>query len=796
MFKKLTVVLCLLFSAALMHAQMTDEAIMTYAAQELAAGKSQNQIARDLLAKGVSTAQITRVINNYKAAQANGTLPVTPASLDTDRPSRLEPAQENAAPVIASPEDVSSAVTDVLPIYGHDIFSSRTMTFAPNANMATPENYVLGPGDEVIVDVWGANEATIRQTISPEGTIIISQVGPVQLNGLTVVEARARVKSALGRKYSSLGSGLSHLTFSLGQNRSIQVNVMGEVNVPGTYRVSSFSTVFNAIYTAGGVAETGSLRNVKLSRGGKVVAIVDMYSYIFDGETSSDVSLRDGDVIIVPAYSNVVSITGKVRRPMRYELAEGESLDRLVELAGGFAGDAYRDDIRVIRQTGGEQQVLSVSFDKASSFMMSDCDAVEVGSALEKYSNKLEIKGSVNRPGVYQLGDDIRTVSQLVARAGGLTEDAFTGRAQIVREKDDLSLEVIAIALQGIVDGTVSDVLLKKNDVLYVANKNDMDDKGDFTISGYVANPGNYAYADNTTVEDLILLAGGLVNGASAVRVDVSRRINDPNSMTPSETLAKVFTFSIKDGLLPDGTPDFILEPYDVVAVRRSPGYVEQRNVLLSGEVVFPGLYTIVNNAETVSQLIGRAGGPTSKAYLRGAVIRRRISEYERTVRDVTKNLHSGLSVADSIEIAKADSIGYYTVGVELDKAVANPGSDYDVVLREGDEIIIPEVTSTVSVNGDVLYPNTVNFVSKKPIGYYINEAGGFGPHAKKSKVYVVYMNGTVSSGRGSRPEPGCEIVVPTRPERRGVTTSEAVSIGSSTVSLAAIILSMLRILK
>lgn len=792
----------LLLGAGTASAQMmSDDAIVDYVTTALAQGKSKNQIGTELIAKGVSAAQLKRVMANYQNSTKNSTAGTVNA-IEATRADRKSPkeAAENVDPeknskkaetVEETPDkkDKDADKKVKTPVYGHDIFSNELLSFEPNDNAATPETYVLGPGDEVIIDVWGVGEASIRQKISPEGRIMVSQIGPIQLGGMSIKDATAKLKREFSKKY---GGNAAQVSVSLGQIRTIRVNVMGDVKKPGSYRLSSFATVFTALHSAGGVTEVGTIRAIKVSRAGEQVATVDLYKYLFDGDPSCDITLRDGDIIVVPTYRNVVEVAGKVKRPMRYEMADGETLDKALAYAGGATADAYGEDVRVIRQNAGGQHVYSVETSKAGSFQLADGDKVEVDAAFEKYGNSLEVKGAVKRPGLYEFGSDIRTVSQLIARAGGLQEDAFTGRAQIVREKDDLSLEVIAIALKGILDGTVPDVLLKKNDVLFVANSNEITERGDFTINGCVAKPGKYEYAEHTTVEDLILLAGGLSEGASAVRVDVSRRINDPNSTQASEKLAEVFTFGIKDGLLADGTPDFELMPYDVVAVRRSPGYVEQRTVTITGEVAFPGEYTLTNSGETVSKLIERAGGPTPKAYLRGGVLRRNINEYEIIVSEALQNL-SQKDAKDSLDVEQKD---VYTVGVELDKAVLKPGSDYDIVLREGDEIIIPEATSTVSVQGEVLYPNTVNFVSGKGIGYYVNEAGGFGHRARRSKVYVVYMNGTVSSGRMSRIEPGCEIVVPTKPEKRPVTTGEIVSLGTTATSLVAVAMTVANLIK
>jgi len=815
-------------------AQMSDESVVEYIIQAVEEGKSRIQVATELVSMGVSSSQIKRVYVQYKdeiaeASKGSQTMSRSQGSNSTERGVRtnsavsklkqrsgvvieVEDEEETAKDKSVKDKSVKDKKTDAdkvikkddnardekIAIYGHDLFNNKKLSFEPNDNAATPDNYVLGPGDQIIIDIWGENEATIKQTISPEGNIMISQIGPVQLGGLTIDAARSRIKKELSRKYAALGQSTSQISLTLAQNRSIMVNVMGEVNVPGTYRLSSFSTVFNAIYCAGGVTEVGSVRQIKVGRGSSIAAVVDIYQYLFNGFAASDIPLKDGDVIVVPACGSLVGIKGKVKRPMYYEMVPGETLAQALEYAGGFAGDAYKGDVSVVRQTGGEQTICSVTSEGFSSFELKDGDSFEVMPAMERFSNKLEVKGAVKRAGVFQFGDDVKTVAQLIKRAGGLREDAFSGRAQIVREKDDLSLEVVAISLGGILDGSSPDVMLKGNDILYVSSVKDIEEKGDFTINGFVAFPGDYPYADNTSVEDLILLAGGLSDGASSVRVDVSRRIKKPESTAAGDKLAEIFTFSIKDGLLVDGKPDFKLQPYDVVSVRRSPTYTEQKTINIIGEVAFPGQYSLESNAERVSDIISRAGGATQFANLLGAVLKRKITDIERdlrnTVMDVSKK--SAKSARDTANVAKLEVPDVYNVGLELDKAIAKPGSDFDVLLRDGDELIIPEMPSTVRIQGEVLYPNTVAYIKGKSVAYYLEQAGGFGQRARRGKTYVVYMNGSVSSGLRSNVEPGCEIVVPGKGESREVSAAEVISLGSSAASLSAVILSIINMIK
>ena len=799
MSKKLAILAAalLLFAGVQAHAQMTDTAIIQYLTEGVASGKSEAQLGNELLSKGVSVSQIQRLLKVYKSGNAVMYTARPTNKLDDVRPER-KAQTDDAEQVNTIPADTTAAsmTDDAIRIYGHDVFTNRKLSFEPNVNSATPDDYVLGPGDEVVIDIWGVNEATIRQTISPEGRIIVSQIGAIDLAGLTIKAATKKIRAAFAKRYAGIGGSnpASEVSVTLGNIRTIQVNVLGAVKVPGTYRLSSFSTVFNALYNAGGVTPEGSLRAVQVLRGGEVFAVVDTYSFLFSGIQANNVPLKEGDVVMVPAYTNLVSIDGGVKRPMYYEMLDGEPLSKLVEYAGGLTGDAFEDAINVVRRSGSSVSIHTLTKAEAQTFAMRDRDSVSVAVNANEalYTNKVEIRGAVYRPGSFELGGGIATVRQLIASAGGLLEDAFTARAQIIREKPDRTLEILAIPLGAIVDGTAQDVMLRRSDIVVVSSSLDVVERGDFTITGYVVNPGAYQYADNTTVEDLILLAGGLSEGASTVKVDVARRIQSTDSMAALDTLAQVFTFGIKDGLMVDGEPDFCLQPYDIVSVRKSPTYVEQRNVTLTGEVSFPGQYTLVSNNERLSDLLQRAGGPTPNANVHGAMLKRKITQYERNVRIsmgrmATQNMGKDTSLVDKIKVNEI-----YTVGLELDKALASPGSEYDVILRDGDELIIPEVASTVRIQGEVLYPNTVHYISGKPVSYYVHQAGGYADKARRSKVYVIYMNGKVANGGLARIEPGCEIVVPNKRERQKLSGAEIASIGSSTASMAAVIISII----
>lgn len=789
------------------QAQMSDEAVVRYAMEARQAGKSDQQIGKELLAKGVTPEQAERLKNKYEASQGSETA-VADQSISGQRRERQQSSQDTLTAgsmdvVSSTVSDPTEGATNPRTVFGRNIFRGSSLTFEPNENQATPENYRLGPGDEIIIDIWGENERSLREEISPEGNIMIEQVGPVYLNGLTIREANEKLRGVFSQIYAGVSGEepSSDVRVTLGRLRTIQVNVLGEVATPGTYRLSSFATVFHALYRAGGVTPIGGLRDIRVMRGGQEVARVDVYDLLMNGKMSDDVRLEEGDVIIVPPYEQLVEISGNVKRPMYYEMKPGESLGKLVEYAGGFTGDAYRDEVRLIREAGREYQIYSIREPNYASWTLEDGDAVTVGAVLDRFANRVEVRGAVYREGMYELGDEVHTVRGLIDRAEGLKGDAFPGRALLLREREDLTLEMLAVDLGGVMAGQVPDIELQRNDVLIIPSIHELEERGALTISGEVARPGEYPYAEHMTIEDLVVQAGGLLDGASTARIDVSRRIKDPKSLTPSSELGKIYTFSLKDGLIVDGEAGFELMPYDIVEVRRSPAYRAQERVTLDGEVVFSGGYTLVKKNERLSDLINRAGGLTSDAYAHGARLIRQMSDEERAVREATLRmaLQNQRGSGDSLSMDKLQLSDYYTVGIELDKALEKPGSDYDMVLREGDRLVIPQYVSTVSISGEVMYPNTVLYLQNKHLKYYISQAGGYGLRAKKNRAYIVYMNGTVSRVRGlkkARIEPGCQIIIPSKRERKGISLPAIMSLATSAASIGTMAASIANLTK
>ena len=856
--KKIIILLLLALPLHLLaQSSMTDSQVASYIQQEMKRGTSQSQIVTHLMQSGVEISQIRRVRKAYERAKDGAGLGETTASrgqgqrrlrqangmgkqgtgdkqadaLATreanaqrdatttqrlagnaswqqqydDEDSDFKRYQENIAAFSdGNEDDNATGKTNKKKVFGRDIFSNKNLSFEPLMNIATPQNYVLGAGDQVSVDIYGASQKSVDCTVSPDGDIVIEGYGPIRVGGLSVAAAKARLRATLGSRYQS-----RRINLSLGHTRTVSIHVMGEAVKPGTYTLSAFASVFNALYMAGGTNDIGTLRNIKIYRNNRLVSVCDIYDYILNGKMTGNVRLHDGDVIIVGPYDCLVNITGKVKRPMYYEMKRNESLQTLLRYAGGFTGDAYKKAVRVNRKTGREYAVFNVDEFDMSAFRIADGDSVSVDSILPRYHNTVEIKGAVFRPGMYQLGDGINSVRSLVQHAEGLTEEAFTARAVMHRMKADRTLRVIPVDIQGIMEGRVADIPLKENDVLFIPTKQTAMNEQTISIQGEVVYPGIYKYADNETLEDFVLQAGGLTDKASTVKVDVARRVGNPKALTTDSIIAKTYSFALKDGFVVDGEQGFVLQPFDEVYVRKDPSYTVQQNVSIDGEVTFPGTYTLSHRQTRLTDLVKAAGGATNLAYIHGARLERRTNEAERKRMEAALQMQKEQLQQELMTLAASQTSGSalqqvgqqskeeeikkfqvpntYPVGIELDKALADPNSDANIVLREGDRLILPQYTSTVKVNGAVMYPNTVSYIKGKGVGYYINASGGYSRNARKSGAYVIYMNGMVSKSSKAKVEPGCEIVVPSKIRRRS-SPSEILGIGSSMSSIAAMI--------
>ena len=848
--KKLLIYLMflMLLPVAGMAQSMSDDQVMSYIAKEHTSGKDNAQIVTQLMQRGVNIQQIRRVRDKYQkqmsqnTSQSYGT-PTGSSRMRTNNGKKRTSGNESAGSNSdlsaysnyrisndrdsSDKEDVALEYRDELgkmipdtaaivkqyydnkktkahKVFGRDIFNNKELSFEPNMNIATPQNYRLGPGDAVIIDIYGASQKSEQCTVSPDGDVVIEGYGPVAVSGLTVAQANARLRSTLGIRYSS-----SRIKLTVGQTRTIMVNVMGEVKLPGTYTLSAFATVFHALYMAGGTNDIGTLRNIKVYRNNRLVTVVDIYDYILNGKLTGNVRLADNDVIVVGPYDCLVNISGKVKRPMFYEMKNNESVASLLKYSGSFTGDAYNKAVRVNRKTGKEYAVFNVGEFDFANFHIADGDSVMVDSIIPRYANTVEVKGAVFRPGMYNLGEQVNSVRSLIEHAEGTTEMAFTNRAVLHRMKEDRTLKVISVDLVGIMNGTTPDIPLQENDVLFVPTKTESIEQRTITIRGEVQFPGVYKYADNETIEDFVLQAGGLTDKASTVNVSVSRRVTDPKALAPDSVIAKLYTLSLKDGFVVDGEPGFTLMPFDEVYIRKSPAYMEQKNVSVEGEVMFAGTYTLSANNTRLSDLYRKSGGTNGLGYIRGARLMRRATEAEKQrmrtalqmdMEQQQKNIlqlaasSNGSNLQQAAEGAKNANLSRfnvpdeYPVGIDLELAIKNPGSDADMVLREGDRLIVPQYNGTVKVNGAVMYANTVAFEKGKRASYYIDQAGGYASDAVKSRAYIIYMNGKVAKlSHGAKVQPGCEIVIPAKLKRK-MTIAETMSLGSSLSSIAAMI--------
>ena len=832
--KKLLLFITLLFSATYVFAQsMSDDQIVQFIKTEQAKGTNQQTIVSKLMRRGVTTQQLQRVRRKYQQQQQQlGAVDASQRVIDDNRMrldtengafgstnnrimSTMERREAMNEELMAFGQDsiMAGGSSDPYEVFGRNIFNNTYLTFQPNTNMATPQNYRLGPGDKVLIDVFGASQESFQATISPDGVIVIPGIGPIKVGGLSVGEATSKVRGTMGPRYAS-----SQITMSLGETRSIQVQVMGEVVLPGTYTLSSLSTAFNALYAAGGINDIGTLRDIEVYRNGRVIAHIDVYDYILNGNSAGDVRLQDNDIIRVGTYDCIVSARGRVKRPMYYEMKSTETVGTLIDYAGGFTGDAYRKNVRLIRKSETGYSIHTIEEFDQRNFTLHDGDSLYVDNVLDRFSNIVEIRGAVRHPGQFEKGGPISTVRELINAAEGLRPDAFVTRAVMHRQKADRTLELLPVDVQGILDGSVPDIVLQNNDVIYIPSKTDMLGEQTLRISGEVHFPGQYAFADKTTIEDLILQAGGPTAAASFAKINVYRRITDRGATESNDTITRTFTFSLKDGFVISNDRDvetvFYLEPYDIVVVRKSPAYEQQQNVRVQGSVNFPGQYAMSSKTYRLANLIKDAGGISIDGWAKGARLERQLTAEEREQREIsmraqqialyeesmiTENKNFDLQRADSLLDIKLDLGNTYVVAIDLEDAIKHPEGDENIELRDGDRLIVPEYSSTVKISGDVMYPISVNYKKGETLGYYIKLAGGFGDNARKRHAYAIYMNGSVKKiSKHSRKDiqPGCEIVIPSKKIKNQMTPAETMALGTSATSIATMIITVANILK
>ena len=801
---------------------MTETQILQMVQQEKKKGTPESDIATKLLQKGATLEQIQKMRQKYASQLEKASMGGVADKAIGDAQNRM---RQNNSPLkeadprvyrqqqmgnlptewmysndpammgmYQSPDSLYFAGQEGKKVFGRDIFNNKSLTFEPQMNIATPQNYVLGPGDQLIIDVYGDTQKSEQLTVSPDGDVTVPDYGPIHVAGLSVSAAQSKVRSHLGTYYES-----SDIRVTVGQTRTIMVNVMGEVKAPGTYTLSAFATVFHALYMAGGISDLGTLRSIKVFRQGRQISVVDVYEFILNGRLAGNVRLQDNDVIQVGPYESIVDITGRVKRPMAYELRKDESLATLLKYSGGFANDAYKKSLRVLRKNGRMKSVFNVEEFEMPEFKMFDGDSVTVDSIIDRFENMVEVKGAVYRPGMYNLGEKVHSVRSLIENADGITEEAMVARAVIRRMKPNRTQEVVSVDLKGILDGTAADMPLENEDVLFIPTLAEHQNLRTLTINGEVIFPGTYEYAEKMTIEDLILQAGGLTDAASTIKVDVTRRLRDPEAMTSTMEVAKTYSFSLKPNFEYDGDQSFTLEPFDVVSVRKSPVYQNPIQVRVEGEIAFEGSYSLEQKNQRLSDVVKAAGGVVPGAYVRGARLIRTMNEDELARRDEMIRMarqSASASTKDSLSLEQLALETTYTVGIHLDEALANPGCDEDVELQEGDRLVIPRYNRTVRISGDILKPNTVAFKEKKSYKYYIEQAGGYGKRARKSHTYILYQNGTIAKASKGDIEPGCEVIVPTKGPKDSANLQQWLAIGTSAASLATMFVSIANMLK
>jgi len=796
--------------------ELSDDQVRSFMRQAEASGMGDAQLEQMAQARGMRPEEIKKLrdrVDKLKKDDKKQSSDLDPNSIKPKKESgdREMNFEQDSIGAQKDPETEAEKAFKELrsKIFGADLFKNSKLTFEPNLSIATPKNYVIGPNDELLIDIYGNSEASYNLKVSPEGNINVEYVGIIPVAGLTIEAATSRIRSRLSTVYSGLRNGTTSLNIAVGNIRSIKVILTGEIVKPGTYTLPSLANVFNALYSSGGPTENGSFRSIELIRGGKKIATLDIYDFLMKGEMSDNLRLQDQDIIRVPVYQSRIEIVGEVKRPGIFELRTGESFKDLLTFAGDFTENAFRSRVKVLKNTEIERKIADISSDKFLEYKPNTGDKYFVDRVLERFLNRVSIEGAVFRPGAYELEQGL-TLAQLVKKAEGLKEDAFRQRAYITRLKPDNQTELISVDLAGILNGRVRDILLLREDVISVSSIFDLKEEYKVSIDGEIREPGTFEYAEKMTLEELILKAGGFTEAATVQRVEISRRVKNSNLTAADAITAQVFQVDI-DKDLNFSKPKFELQPFDIISVRSSIGYEVQRQVKVEGEVLYPGMYTIISKDERVSDLLRRAGGLTALGYAKGASLKREgpaktdgknaIDQNEEDQNKIAKLQRLQENVKDTIGTKVQEEIlkNVY-VGIELDKIIENPGTQADLILEEGDVLRIPKQLQTVKVNGEVLYPVTTIFSQGRGFKHYISQGGGFSNKSLKRRSYVIYANGAVKSTSkmflfNNYPaiEPGSELFVPQKEDKRPLSAAEIVGVSSGLASLAVIILNLVK---
>ncbi len=798
--------------------ELSDAQIKAFIKQVESTGLSDAQLEQVALARGMSREEVQKLrirvdqLKNQETKQNKiadekmASMPNAP-KINASRKAPLNAEQDS----MMNPEtEAEKALLELkTKIFGASLFKNNNLTFEPNLRIATPANYILGPDDEVALELTGYNEASYTLPVSPEGKIKVEFVGLIPVSGLTVEAATARIKSRLAKIYPAIGSGGTQVSVAIGNIRSIKVTVLGEAIKPGSFTLPSLATAFNALYAAGGPSENGSLRQIEIIRNNKIIRKLDVYDFLLRGDQSNNIRLQDQDIIRIPPYQQRVEFVGEVKRPAIFEMLNGESLAQLIDFAGGFTESAYTARIKVLQNTDKERRMNDVAAEDFQNYQPQMGDKFYVEPILERFENRVSIKGAVFRPGEYALTQGL-SISQLLQKAAGLTEDAYTQRAYITRLKSDNTFELISFDLSKVLNGGADDILLKREDQIQIASIFDLRDAYKISIDGAVRTPGELKFAENMALEDAIIQAGGFTESGFAKRIEVARRVKNEDD-TKSAKTAEIFLIDV-DPQLKFSKSQFSLKPFDIISVRNAPGFEEQRQVVIKGEVKYPGAYALSRKDERISDIIARAGGLSELAYPQGASLKRpgdqasakndKYDTDEEASNKLTlqKRLQKKINDTTQIDLAEEKALNI-AVGIQLTKILNRPGSNFDLILEAGDTISVPKKLQTVKVGGEVLSPLTVVYRSGKSLKTYVSEAGGISEKAKLKRSYVIQANGSVKSVRRffllnfyPKVGPGAEIFVPARAERNKLSAQELLGLTSGIASLGAIILGIINL--
>jgi len=776
--------------------QLSNEQIKLLMQKALDSGMSPSQIEALARAKGMSQAEIDKIKTRAEILNAIK----SSGSKNGNSNQKVIPNQNIQYPTPAG-KRLSSRIPAVdRKIFGFSLFTNPDLTFNPGVNIATPKDYQLGPGDILNIDVWGASQKSYQEIVSPEGKIIISKVGPVFVSGLTIGQATKKIKKYLTTIYSGLEKGNTFMEISLGGIRSIRVNIVGEVTLPGTYNLSSLASVFNAMYAAGGPSPDGSLRDVKIIRNNKTIASLDFYNFLLNGILKGNMRLQDEDIIFVSPYKDRVQIKGQVKRNLFFDMKPGETLEDLIHFSGGFTGKAYTRRIKIIRKTPLEKKILVVGNNQQDTTKLFNGDLVIVDSVLNRYQNRVLITGAIMMPGQYAVNKQT-SLQNIISEANGFRLDAYKKRIVVYRLTKDLTRKALSVNLNNLINKG-KQFILQREDSIYVPSLYDLKEKSTIQVNGQVSRPGVYPYTENIRLLDVLISAGGLLESAAGAHVNIARRIVDTLSGKNTNEISRSFSFKIYKNLeLSDSAKNFILSPFDQVYVRKSPNYIPQQLVSISGEVNFPGKYSLNSRNERISELIQQAGNLTPLAYLKGASLIR-MKKNGLLHQKALKTINS-VNKKEKNRIISANQ-QYYIIGIDLEKILKHPGSMADLELQPGDSLQILKRSQTVTVSGAVYRPNVIPYQKGLLLSEYISSAGGFTKNAVRRNIYIIYANGSVKKTSNflffklyPSVEPGAEIIIPAKKKNNGrMNVVTAVGLSSSMASLALVLLTIAKTIK